>query len=126
MFTIWEKETKIVEVRNVFDALTHMKDCKIYGEVKDGGNTIVSYSKNGIDWADGKSPFTNLTTLEAAYLIGLSVVRVNQLCNKGRLTASKFGKSWAIPLGELKKFATQKRLSGVGFNQQIRNKEEIK
>ncbi|MCR5586379.1 MAG: helix-turn-helix domain-containing protein [Lachnospiraceae bacterium] len=40
-----------------------------------------------------------MTIKEAAALWGLSVRRVNVLCNEGRIDGvTKFGSSWAIPI----------------------------
>lgn len=123
MFSIWEEDMVIgIAFKNVFDALTCMQKHNIKGKVKDEtGRTIVSLSKNGIDWMKGYSPLSNLTTKTAAYLLGLSQIRISQFCLEGRL-GHKFGKSWAITLNELEKFAAQERLSGVGFNQKSKKK----
>ena len=37
-----------------------------------------------------------LTTREAAELLGVSVLRVSQLCERGQLKARKFGQLWAV------------------------------
>ena len=52
-----------------------------------------------------------LTTEEAAEIIGVSVVRVCQLCQEGRL-GTKFGDRWAITETEARQFAAVQRKPG--------------
>lgn len=120
MFTIWQDRTALLkDFDSVFGALSHMKSLNIGGKVKNlTGETIVSWNKtDGINWQNGLSPMSPIRISEAAMMLGLSYARLNQLCNQGRI-GRKSGGGWIITLGELKKFADQKRLSGVGFNQQ--------
>ena len=48
---------------------------------------------------------------EAAVVLGISEVRVRQLCRKGRL-GNRVGKQWIITSDELKQFAKVPRPAG--------------
>ena len=55
---------------------------------------------------------TELTTHEAAQLLGISVRRVQQFIKSGRLKATKFGRDWRLSLKEVQAFGAQERLAG--------------
>ena len=51
-----------------------------------------------------------LTTKEAAVLKGLSIVRIRQFCDAGRIAgATKFGRDWLIPLTGLQSLEIRKQ-----------------
>jgi hypothetical protein len=110
-FTNFQCHTDM-EFRNIFSALNCAKDkgfeCQIGTDQKD----IASWSPiTGTKWYVDKL----LTTKEAAFLLGLSSVRVNQFCQEGRM-GKKFGKAWMIEISELEKFAQIERSTGVKRN----------
>ncbi len=118
MFTITASSQKF---KSAFNALDYIQEHSIEGKIKDAdGKTIVSWSElDGVNWQDGLNPLTPMGLLEAAKMLGISRVRLSQLCNVSAL-GRKSGGRWIITFGELEKFAAEERLSGVGVGQTIR------
>jgi excisionase family DNA binding protein len=54
----------------------------------------------------------NLTTTEAAKLLGVCRSRINRLIETGRLPATKFGTAWLVDSATLEAFSRQKRVNG--------------
>ncbi len=53
-----------------------------------------------------------LTTTEAAALLHVDPSRVRLLCQRGRIRTIKIGNTYAIPAGELARFAAIPRRAG--------------
>lgn len=54
----------------------------------------------------------NLTTKQAAALIGIDETNVRRHCRTGQLKATKFGRAWMIPREEIERFAKVPRRRG--------------
>lgn len=97
---------------NVFDALAFAEKTFCVCQIKINGTAIVSWHPNtGVTWHTNEQ----LTTEEAASLLGLSRVRINQFCREDRF-GKKFGKAWMIKIDELEKFAKVDRPTGKAKN----------
>jgi len=120
MFEIWQGHTASPQkFKSAFDALTYMQDHAIEGKVRNSaGNTIAK-----IDIFKWKDDQITLGIPEAATILERSNGRLRQLCNQGRLGQKSARGNWLITLDNLKDFAAQERLSGVGIGQTIRKKE---
>ncbi len=113
MFKVYNKE-----FTNVFTALDHLRQSGFSGVViNENNHDIVSWLKNSdceyeTNWYENYNSTSHLTIKEAAYLLGVSAVRVTQFCQQKRIKARRFGKAWSITLDELEKFSKIPRISG--------------
>lgn len=59
---------------------------------------------------EGGSPLSNrtLTPIQAAELLGVTADRVRKMIHAGRLTATPFGRGWAIKEADLAKVRDRK------------------
>lgn len=54
--------------------------------------------------AAGEMPEPNLTAVEAAHRIGVSVQHVHDLCREGELAHFRFGRAIRIPPAEIRRY----------------------
>jgi excisionase family DNA binding protein len=52
---------------------------------------------------------TYITVTEASKILGISDIRVQQLCQSGRLSAIKFARDWLIPRASVESYSPGKR-----------------